>query len=440
MKKTLSVLLSICGALIAQENVVHETTRATTVVSQQVTTTTTTVVQEKPVVLRAMILVDNRAGAQYNDQVVRFESTVASQVSPDLLRIISREEAVKSQKLYEAEQPTAAAVDTEPKSSPGFLPELKNAVFGSAAGKVSGTAPTMEDWKIIRNSTAINMARAIGADLILAVSLDSVNSEIRTYTGNGIKTKNQVITLRGACRVLDLNSGETIVAIPVKTARAIRQSEGLQIEITDVTAELMETAGAMLASDLTTKSADLRAVKPAAEIDVQILCGSVDLQGADLTFPDIRVLENGDVVSAERPLSLVPAATVELDGFMVGSVPCTIKVRPGLHKIRLVSPGYADYSGNLKVSETTRELSFAMQMTPDGFARWQQVRRFLQDLAKDKKLLEAFLRKDRKLTDAEVKQIEGLAEMYKNSYFKISRLPDTLVTGGRNLLDILNLK
>lgn len=440
MKKLVSALIALSFAVLAQEKVVHETTSETTVVSQQVTTTTTLVQEKQPAVLRAMILVDNRAGAQYNDQVIRFESTVASQVGPDLLKIISREEAVKAQKVYEAEQPTASAVDTESKGAAGFVPELKNAVFGSAAGKVSGTAPTAEDWKTLRGSTAINMARAIGADLVLAVSLDSVNSETRTYTGNGIKTKNQVVTLRGSCRVLDLNNGETIVTIPLKTARAIRQSEGLQVEITDVTAELMETAGTMLASDLTAKSADLRAVKPAAEIEVRILCSSVDLQGADLTFPDIRVQENGDVVTAEKPLSIVPAATVELNGFAVGSVPCTIKVRPGLHKIRLVCPGYADYTGNLKVSDSTQELAFPMQMTPDGFARWQQVRRFLQDIAKDKKLLEAFVRKDRKLTDAEVKQIEGQAEMYKNSYFKISRLPDTLVTGGRNLLDVLNLK
>lgn len=439
MKKLLFVLATVSAVVMAQVETVHETTRATTIVSQQVTTTTT-VVQEKQAALRAMILVDNRAGAQYNDQVIRFESTVASQIAPDLLKIISREEAVKSQKIYETEQPTPAAVDTEAKSGPGFMPELKNAVFGSAASKVSGTAPTMEDWKTIRSSTAINMAQAIGADLILAVSLDSVNSEIRTYTGNGIKTKNQVITLRGACRVLDLNNGETIATIPLKTARVIRQSDGLQIEITDVTAELMETAGAMLASDLTAKAADLRAVKPAAEIDVRILCSSADLQGSDLTFPDIRVLENGDVITTEKQFSVVPAATVELDGFTVGSVPCAIKVRPGLHKIRLVCPGYTDYSGNLKVTTATPEFAFSLQMTPDGFARWQQMRRFVQDISKDKKLLEAFLRKDRKLTDAEVKQIEGLAEMYKNSYFKISRLPDTLVTGGRNLLDILNIK
>ena len=79
-----------------------------------------------------------------------------------------------------------------------------------------------------------------------------------------------------------------------------------------------------------------------------------------------------------------------------------------------------------------KQLNFTLQMTDSGFQRWKEVRRFLLNLGADKKFVEAALQRDRKLTDAQVEYIKGQAEMYRNSNFRITKLPDTVVTGARD--------
>lgn len=141
-----------------------------------------------PEKIKTMILVDNRAGAQYHKQVVRFESQVASSLDDSVLSIISRDETIRAQKIYDGEQPTDSTAEANAKlgTQKEALTALRKIVF-NAMNPVSGTATTTEDWKTLRNSTALNMARNIGADLILAVSIDSISSETRSYSGSGVK-------------------------------------------------------------------------------------------------------------------------------------------------------------------------------------------------------------------------------------------------------------
>jgi len=390
-----------------------------------------------------MILVDNRAGQEYNEQVVRFEDLIGAQVGSDVLSVISREDVVRAQRIYDAERPTASTAATAPNVNVDALTRMRQAVFSATAvpaERISGTATTTEDWKTLRNSTALNLARMIGADLILAATLDSVSTEITAYTGNGIKMKRRIVTLRGTYKLLDLNQGNTLISAPLKTVRSFRETEGLKVEVSDVCAELMEKAAETVAKDVRAKAEQIRTLPTDERMDVLIACTSRDLQGNDVTFPDLRVTEDGKVLTTETPLTVQITATVELDGVLVGTSPCTIKVRPGLHKIRILAPGFADYAGNANVAPGMKELNVTLQMTDAGFARWQDVRQFLQNLSADKKILEAALQKDRTLTDAQVDYIKGQAEMYRNSHFRISKLPSTLVTGmrGWSLFDVLN--
>ena len=47
-------------------------------------------------------------------------------------------------------------------------------------------------------------------------------------------------------------------------------------------------------------------------------------------------------------------------------------------------------------------------MSADGYAKWKDTTGFLANLDNT-----------RKLTDAEVKQVDGLAEFYKNSHYRV---------------------
>lgn len=390
---------------------------------------------------KTMILVDNRAGQQYNDQVLRFEGQAAANLGSTVLGIISREDVIKAQKIYDAERPTASTADGNAKlaTASESMMALRKVIFNTL-DPVSGTATTTEDWKTIRNSTALNMARTIGAELILAIAIDSISTEIRSYSGTGVRTKTKIVTLRGSYRLMDLDQGTALISAPLKTSRIFRESDSIQIDVSDICAELLEKASDVVAKDVQAKADSIKAQATAESVEIKIACLSKDLQGNDLTLPDIRVTEDGKIISNEKPLAIEITATVELDGMLVGTTPCTIKARPGAHKIRLVAPGFADYAGNMSVSTEMKQLDFTLQMTDSGFQRWKEVRQFLLNLGADKKFVEAALQRDRKLTDAQVEYIKGQAEMYRNSNFRITKLPDTVVTGARNwsLFGVLN--
>jgi len=449
MRTLLAVaVLLLPYALTAQNS---ETVQRKTVLKDgtEVTTDVTIATQVKtppaketgPKKYKTMILVDNRAGPQYNAQVIRFESQVAASLGGTILGIISREEVIKAQKLYDAEQPTASTADSHAKlaTSTEGMTTLRKVVF-NAMDPVSGTATTAEDWKTLRNSTALNMARTIEAELLLAIAIDSISTEIRSYSGTGVKTKTKIVTLRGSYRLMDLDQGTALISAPLKAIRTFRESESLQIDVSDICAELLEKASDIVAKDVVAKTDSIKAQATAESTEVKIACLSKDLQGNDLTLPDIRVTEDGKIISTEKPLTIEITATVELDGMLVGTTPCSIKTRPGAHKIRLVAPGFTDYTGNMSVSAEMKQLDFTLQMTDAGFQRWKEVRQFLLNLGADKKFVEAALQRDRKLTDAQVEYIKGQAEMYRNSHFRITKLPDTVVTGARNwsLFGVLN--
>ena len=434
----LAALLLPC-MLIAQDvekmqrkTVLNDGTEVTTDVTVA-TQIKTPVKDTAPRKFKTMILVDNRAGAQYNDQVARFESQVAANLGSSMLGIISREEVVRAQKIYDGEQPTASTADSHSKlaTSTEAMTALRKVIF-NGMDPVSGTATTTEDWKTVRNSTSLNMARTIGAELILAVAIDSISTETRSYSGTGVKTKTKIVNLRGAYRLMDLDQGATLISAPLKTSRTFRESESIQIEVSDICAELLEKASDIVSKDVQAKADSIKVQAPAESIEIKIACLSKDLQGNDLTLPDIRVTEDGKIITSEKPLDVEITATVELDGMLVGTTPCTIKTRPGVHKIRIVAPGFADYAANMSASADMKQLNFTLQMTDSGFQRWKEVRRFLLNLGADKKFVEAALQRDRKLTDAQVEYIKGQAEMYRNSNFRITKLPDTVVTGARD--------
>ena len=108
---------------------------------------------------KTLILVDNRAGQQYNDQVIRFEGQVAANLGSTVLGIISREDVIKAQKIYDSERPTASTADSNARlvTTPEAMTALRKVVF-NAIDPVSGTATTTEDWKTLRNSTSLNLA------------------------------------------------------------------------------------------------------------------------------------------------------------------------------------------------------------------------------------------------------------------------------------------
>ena len=106
-------------------------------------------------------------------------------------------------------------------------------------------------------------------------------------------------------------------------------------------------------------------------------------------------------------LDAVFRLTRELDGVALGSAPGDFKAQPGLHKLRLTREGFDDWARTINVYDG-QALRVAMQMSADGYAKWKDTTDFL-----------ATLDANRKLTDAEVNRINGVAEYFKNSHYRV---------------------
>jgi hypothetical protein len=91
----------------------------------------------------------------------------------------------------------------------------------------------------------------------------------------------------------------------------------------------------------------------------------------------------------------------------LGSAPGAFQGRPGLHKIRLSREGFDPWERTINIYEG-QNLRVALQMSDAGYAKWKDTTSFL-----------ATLDNNRKLTDAEVNKINGIAEFFKNSHYRI---------------------
>ena len=123
---------------------------------------------------------------------------------------------------------------------------------------------------------------------------------------------------------------------------------------------------------------------------------------------DVSVSADNQLVATNPPVAVQPMdVTVELDGIALGSAPGEFKARPGLHKLRLSRAGFADWNRTVNIYDG-QTLRVALQMSPEGYAKWQDTTDFL-----------ATLDANRKLTDAEVKRVEGLAKFLSESHYRV---------------------
>jgi len=142
-------------------------------------------------------------------------------------------------------------------------------------------------------------------------------------------------------------------------------------------------------------------------VNFSVACTMTDPRQQPIQVPVVSITaDNHAIVTNRIPVQALDV-TVELDGTTLGSAPGSFKARPGLHKIRLSREGFAAWERTINVSEG-QELRVALQMSEQGYSRWKDTTDFL-----------ATLDNTRKLTDAEVKQIEGVAKFFSESHYRV---------------------
>jgi hypothetical protein len=353
---------------------------------------------------RTAIFVNNRAGESLNETVLRLEDHVAARLAGDRFSVISREDVLKALNVYPVNGGAAAKA----------LADGERNALGSA-----------EDRAMSDSTSALRLAQNIGADSLLMVAIDSFNSESKHFKTGDIDVQNRVFTLRGTYKLLDGVTGGALCGQAVRASRVIRESPNLTVENTDLTAELIEQLADQIADDLLKRTLDVREVPDAAanaapapatsEVPVTIRCQARDLQGNEISLSDIAMTEDNLVQKGTNLVSLQVSALIVINGVALSSTPSTLMMHPGLHRLRLTRPGFDDVEMTIK-AYAGMDMTVTMQMSAEGFARWQKIRESLNALDAS-----------RKLTDAEADRLRGLGQMFRQSGYRLDVKEDVKV-------------
>jgi PEGA domain len=332
----------------------------------------------KDIQRKIAIVVQNRGSAALNDKVPVLEDLVTSHVAGKGFSVISRDDVTRSLKNY-------------------------------ANGKEPNGELTALDRSLEDNSSALRLAQNLGADYILVPSIVSLGTEKKAYAGNGINTLNITHRLRVTYKIVEAGEGGAVRGGEVTAEKTFRQTEGLVTESSDALNDLLDDAASQLADAIVAGGKSLPAeVAKAAMVKFDVACTMTDPRQQPILISAMGLTADNKVVLNSQPIALQALdVTVELDGVAIGSAPATLQGRPGLHKIRLSREGFDTWERTINIYDG-QKLRVALQMSDAGYAKWKDTTEFL-----------ATLDANRKLTDAEVNKINGLAEFLKNSHYRV---------------------
>jgi hypothetical protein len=320
---------------------------------------------------KAAIFVSNRAGTAYDAKIESLEDYVAARITDLGISVISRETA------------SNAVAKLDPKASANAL-----------------------DTALSQNSSALRLAQTLGADYLLQVTLTGYEANRRNIDVYGVKATNEDRTLRVTYKVIDGTTGGSLTADTVKVSKLVQQTDASKDSQTEGLDDLLDQASVKVAASLKSRIERGRITAPAAAQGLVTV--NLQTEAADLTIPDIRIgVENTVTISESKLKVSALAATVEVDGIAVGTAPGKITVRPGLSKLRITRAGFKPYERTVNFING-QSLTVALELSDEGYARWKDSTKFLNDL-----------KNGAKLTDGEVKVLEGHAKMLEQSGFKV---------------------
>ncbi len=366
----LSVALSL-GAFAQTEVKSRTFEKDGQTVRESTITATVREVQERPSTYTVAIVVTNRAGKEAADQLGSLEDFITSRVTDLGVRVISGE-------------------------------TMLNAVRGMAPG----TAATELDAQLAESTSAVRLSQTLGADYVMQVSLSGFEANNRTVDAYGVKAVNAERVARVTYKILDGQTGASLAADTVRTSRLVQQTAASNEDLSGVLNGLLDEAADKVAASLKRSLDRGRLGAPsaaAALVSVQI---TTDV--ADLYIPDVRIdAENTLSISQSKFKVSALAATVEIDGIAVGTAPGTIQAKAGLSKLRVVREGFKPWERTVNFVNG-QKLNVTLEMSEAGYAKWKDATSFINDL-----------KNGAKLTDAQVKVLEGQAKMLGNSGFKV---------------------
>jgi hypothetical protein len=333
-----------------------------------------------PRTFTAALIVSNRAEAKLDAQIAPLEDLLSARLADLGFQLISREIVASNLR--------------------SFTPP------GAPADRESAQAAAAAEAAFLDQSSALRLAQNLGADYLVHASITSYAETKRNITAYGQSLTNHDYTLRLAYKVLDAQAGGALAGDVVKATRTEQGNAASSATVGGLFADLLDDATLQITNSLRARrdAGRIAAAKPAAS-SVTI---TLNVEAADLYIPDVRVSGDNVVTVGDSKLKVTPlAATVEVDGVAVGSAPGRITLKPGFSRLRLSREGFEPWERTINAVEG-QTLTVAMTMSEAGLKRFRESTAFLNEL-----------RNGAKLTDAEVKVLEGQAKSLENSFFRV---------------------
>ncbi len=264
------------------------------------------------------------------------------------------------------------------------------------------------DQALSDNSSVLRLAQNLGVDYILIPAITSYGTEKKSYSGNGIQTLNITHRLRVSYKIVEAGMGGAVRGGTFVSESTVRQTGDLQTDSSDILNSLLDDAADQLATAITASGSSLPTeMSKVGLVSFSVACTMTDPRQQPILVSALGVTADNKIVTGTPAPAQPMDVTVELDGVALGSAPGEFKAHPGLHKLRLSREGFDDWTRTINVYDG-QSLRVALQMSDEGYAKWKDTTDFL-----------ATLDANRKLTDAEVKRVEGVAEYFKNSHYRV---------------------
>jgi len=330
------------------------------------------------VALKTAIFTANRADKSFDDKLPTLEDFVTSGITEKGYGVISREVATD-------------AVGSFLKQNPR----------------------TPLDMALGNEASARSLAQMLQADYLLLVSISSFGTTEKKTTIGGKEVSQTIHTLRATYKLNEGILGASVHSATISATDTTMSTAGAETLDTDVINRLLEKAAAEIAAKMPSPP---KLPPGGTLVEFTIVSGIMEAGGQTISLPDIRLSENRTVVIEKTPVPVLAVnATVELNGAAIGSTPDAFRAAPGLHKLKITHEQCEPWERTINISPGQKQ-KVVLQMTDKAYNRWKDQTAFLQTLENG-----------RKLTDAEVEKVKGLAESLRRSHVAVDIKQDVKV-------------
>lgn len=359
---------------------------------------------------RVAIFVRNNAGKEFEDAVTRIQDQVAALASGENFEFIDYRDAVLAMEALPDALPTAEGVE-QVRATEKLQSEI-NQKQGHKSEKNLGGSGTTTDERLLSQTSITHLAQQLEADYILRLSLDRFDKSVRDRNFGEARWQETTYTLSATYKLMDFG-GYAIGGNTLKVKRVEKKGDADRSQMGAYADGLDEEAGEKLAQDMLKNAGRWREASLArSKIPVSFDAIAMTMDEQPLYLPEFDPAAGQVNLESQVPVRIM--ALVEVDGVTVGTTDCEVPLTPGLHKVRFYREGHDPVSMTINAREGLRIIT-PMRITQGEMQRVQKLQKFIHDLTLE-----------RKTGEAVVKQIEGEAEMLRNSHIRIdaANLPD----------------